>query len=39
MLKMNIDVTAFLVWFVGSYPGSAEILRNDASVTNKYIDA
>ncbi len=27
MMADKIDVTAFLVWFVENYPGSAEIMK------------
>lgn len=28
MLKDKIDVTAFMVWFIGNYPNSAKIMKN-----------
>jgi hypothetical protein len=29
MLSKQIDVTAFLVWFIENYPESAQIMKKD----------
>jgi uncharacterized protein len=29
MLSENIDVTSFLIWFVGNYPESKAIMMHD----------
>ena len=36
MLKDKIDVTAFLVWFLGNYPASRRILKSDPSITRNF---
>jgi predicted glycosyltransferase len=35
MLSKKIDFTAFLFWFISTYPESAEMLRNDVDFQNK----
>ena len=36
MLNDKIDVTAFMLWFVEAYPGSALIMRQDPSYQFKF---
>jgi hypothetical protein len=39
MLADKVDVTAFLVWFVENYPGSAEIMKEDPDYQYKFKSA
>jgi len=39
MMADKIDVTAFLVWFVENYPGSAEIMKEDPDYQYKFKSA
>jgi len=39
MLADKIDVTAFLIWFVENYPGSAEIMKEDPNYQYKFKSA
>jgi len=37
MLKEKIDLTAFLVWFIESYPESSRILKENPGYQNKFM--
>ena len=39
MLEDKVDVTAFLIWFVENYPGSAEIMKEDPDYQYKFKSA
>ena len=36
MLSDKIDVTAFLVWFIGNFPGSVKIMRNNPDYQERF---
>ena len=36
MLTEKIDITAFLVWFIKNYPGSAKIMKDNPEYQNRF---
>ena len=38
ILNENIDITAFLVWFIESFPKSIELIKKDYNFQDKFIN-